>query len=41
MQPIITSLLGETVELAQDHFDSPAGTRGVIRAVYLSESPDR
>jgi hypothetical protein len=41
MQTLLTSLLGETVELVRDCFDSPAGTRGVIRAVYLSGNPDR
>jgi tRNA(Arg) A34 adenosine deaminase TadA len=41
MQPLLTSLLGEAVELVRDCFDSPAGTRGVVRAVYLSGNPDR
>jgi hypothetical protein len=41
MQTLVTSLLGETVELVRDYSDSPAGTRGVIRAVYLSQNPDR
>jgi hypothetical protein len=41
MQPLLTSLLGETVELARQFFDFPAGTSGVIRAVYLSGNPDR
>ena len=41
MQPLVTSLLGEAAELARDYMDLPAGTRGVIRAVYLSGNPDR
>jgi hypothetical protein len=41
MQPLVTSLLDETVELARDYFDFRAGTRGIVRAVYLSGNPDR
>jgi hypothetical protein len=32
MQALLPSLLGETVELARDYSDVPAGTRGVVRA---------
>jgi hypothetical protein len=41
MSAIATDLLGETVELVRQYFDYEGGTRGVVRAVYLSANPDR
>jgi hypothetical protein len=39
--PLVTSLLDARVELVRHYFELPGGTSGRVRAVYLSDNPDR